>query len=116
MIDVISTVRLVMALGAAVMLVVCGRESCRDPTEASSGVQLFQMHCASCHGADARGNGPVARFSMFASQASPGWRLATVANIRPIMFTASSMASRMCRHLATAYAGLGLPVLRLGRR
>jgi len=30
------------------------------PDEMKNGEALFQQYCASCHGADARGNGPVA--------------------------------------------------------
>ena len=31
-----------------------------EPAFATAGAELFQTHCASCHGSDARGNGPAA--------------------------------------------------------
>jgi len=31
-----------------------------DPMFVDVGAELFETHCASCHGADARGNGPAA--------------------------------------------------------
>jgi len=30
--------------------------------QAAAGAELFRIHCAGCHGADARGNGPVAEY------------------------------------------------------
>ena len=31
-----------------------------DPTAAAEGGRLFRIHCASCHGKEARGDGPLA--------------------------------------------------------
>jgi mono/diheme cytochrome c family protein len=43
-------------------LVGCADEVCMNLSDRFSGAILFQLHCASCHGEDARGNGPVAEF------------------------------------------------------
>ncbi len=40
----------------------CADEICMNLSDRYSGTILFQLHCASCHGEDARGNGPVAEF------------------------------------------------------
>ncbi len=40
----------------------CADEVCMNLSGRYSGAILFQLHCASCHGEDARGNGPVAEF------------------------------------------------------
>ena len=44
-----------LALGTAAALLACG-ESTAPPT----GEELYLTYCASCHGRDGRGNGPVA--------------------------------------------------------
>ncbi len=54
--------RLVIPILAALTLLACTSGRCRDLSRSHSGAQLFQVYCASCHGADARGNGPVAEF------------------------------------------------------
>lgn len=54
----------VPALAALVVtaLAGCADEMCVSFSDRFSGAILFQLHCASCHGEDARGNGPVAEF------------------------------------------------------
>jgi mono/diheme cytochrome c family protein len=44
------------------MLVACGRPPapCPSPDDAAEGERLYLQVCASCHGADGRGGGPVA--------------------------------------------------------
>jgi mono/diheme cytochrome c family protein len=54
---VLALVVLVVATLAA-----CADEMCVNFSDRFSGAILFQLHCASCHGEDARGNGPVAEF------------------------------------------------------
>jgi len=58
--------RLTVLLATAVLLVTilaaCADEMCVDFSDRYSGAILFQLHCASCHGEDARGDGPVAEF------------------------------------------------------
>ena len=48
--------RLVGALLGCLLLAACGAE----PIEEVSGPVLFRHHCASCHGAEGRGDGPLA--------------------------------------------------------
>ncbi len=43
-------------------LAACADEMCFNFSDRYSGAILFQLHCASCHGDDARGKGPVAEF------------------------------------------------------
>lgn len=60
-----NTLRLVVrALAVLVVatLAACADEMCVNFSDRFSGANLFQLHCASCHGEDARGNGPVAEF------------------------------------------------------
>lgn len=45
-----------------ITLAACADEMCVSFSGRHSGAILFQLHCASCHGDDARGNGPVAEF------------------------------------------------------
>jgi mono/diheme cytochrome c family protein len=54
----------VLALGWLVLatLTACADEMCVNFSHRYSGAILFRLHCASCHGEDARGNGPVAEF------------------------------------------------------
>jgi len=59
--------RLVMCVAAAGLLLACGyakdtgKMVLRVPaTEATDGKQMYMSYCASCHGNDGRGNGPVA--------------------------------------------------------
>jgi len=47
---------------AALALEACASERCVNPSNTYTGAQLFQTSCSGCHGADARGNGPVAEF------------------------------------------------------
>jgi mono/diheme cytochrome c family protein len=51
--------RTVTALGAALGMMCCGSSFAHELPDLS-GAELFQHLCASCHGAAARGNGPVA--------------------------------------------------------
>ncbi|MDP1570983.1 MAG: cytochrome c [Vicinamibacterales bacterium] len=58
---------LVVALGVALASTAAGSHSPREPTPPcllastpTAGADLFRAHCASCHGVDARGAGPVA--------------------------------------------------------
>jgi mono/diheme cytochrome c family protein len=51
-----------ITLGLGLVLSVTGYTWQEDAgTTATQGAELFKTHCASCHGADATGNGPVAR-------------------------------------------------------
>ena len=51
-----------VTLGMGLVLSVSGYTWQGDAgTTATQGAELFKTHCASCHGADATGNGPVAR-------------------------------------------------------
>lgn len=56
---------LIIAIAAAATLV-CGAQSGptirinADKAPANSGKQMYNSYCASCHGLDGRGNGPVA--------------------------------------------------------
>jgi mono/diheme cytochrome c family protein len=43
-------------------LTACASEMCVTFSDRYSGAILYRLHCASCHGEDARGNGPVAEF------------------------------------------------------
>jgi mono/diheme cytochrome c family protein len=54
----------VLAVGVLVLvtLAACADEMCVNFSDRYSGAILFQLYCASCHGEDARGNGPVAEF------------------------------------------------------
>lgn len=54
--------RLVILIVAALTLEACASEKSVDLLSASTGAQLFRTSCSGCHGADARGNGPVAEF------------------------------------------------------
>jgi mono/diheme cytochrome c family protein len=49
-----------MALGAALLAACAAQRAPRTDRDAETGEQLFQKACASCHGLDARGGGPVA--------------------------------------------------------
>ena len=44
-------------VGTAMMLSLCGAVSAQD---AEVGAELFERHCATCHGIDATGGGPMA--------------------------------------------------------
>lgn len=46
---------------AAIAHAGAAQEGGPDPVLAELGAPLFQRHCAACHGADGRGEGPVAR-------------------------------------------------------
>ena len=48
-----------LMLAASTLLAACAATDDRD-TQQLSGVEMYQRLCASCHGVDARGNGPVA--------------------------------------------------------
>jgi mono/diheme cytochrome c family protein len=52
--------RLATFLPAAAVLVACTHTGDSHSTAASSGAELFQANCASCHGAQAHGDGPAA--------------------------------------------------------
>lgn len=52
----------VLAMLLIAGLVGCADEVCMNLSGRYSGAILFQLHCASCHGENARGNGPVAQF------------------------------------------------------
>jgi len=53
--------RIVIVLLIALGLVACKTTQIDNrPVAALSGVELYQRLCSSCHGVDARGNGPVA--------------------------------------------------------
>ncbi len=54
--------RLVILMVAALSVEACASEKCSDSSIAYTGAQLFQTSCSGCHGANARGNGPVAEF------------------------------------------------------
>jgi len=54
--------RLVILMITALALEACASEKCVDSSTAYTGEQLFQTSCSGCHGANARGNGPVAEF------------------------------------------------------
>ncbi|HXR88889.1 MAG TPA: c-type cytochrome [Steroidobacteraceae bacterium] len=51
-----------LALMVITTLVGCADELCMNLSDRYSGAILFKLHCASCHGEDARGNGPVAEY------------------------------------------------------
>ena len=51
-----------LAVLSTMTLTACADEVCVNLSDRHSGAILFQLHCASCHGEDARGNGPVAEF------------------------------------------------------
>lgn len=53
---------LAISVVAALALQACANEQCRNTSGAYTGAQLFRASCSGCHGADARGNGPVAEF------------------------------------------------------
>lgn len=62
-----GTVKRPLALAAVAVFVVAGLGACADElcmslSDRYSGTILFQLHCASCHGENARGNGPVSPF------------------------------------------------------
>lgn len=40
----------------------CASRECLDTSATASGVALFRINCAGCHGTNARGNGPIAEF------------------------------------------------------
>jgi mono/diheme cytochrome c family protein len=51
-----------VTLGMGLVLSVSGHSWQGEAgTTTTEGAELFKTHCASCHGADATGNGPVAR-------------------------------------------------------
>lgn len=51
------------ALGLAALLALAGMSGARsEDLSTSSGAQLFQSYCASCHGKEGAGDGPVAPF------------------------------------------------------
>lgn len=51
-----------LAIVVTTALAGCADEVCMNLSDRYSGAILFKLHCASCHGEDARGNGPVAEF------------------------------------------------------
>ena len=51
-----------LAVGLAVLPVFTAQLACAEELSGYSGAQLYQRFCASCHGARAEGNGPVAAF------------------------------------------------------
>ena len=53
-------IRLTLGLMAAASLAAC-IEARPDPGSTEAGARLFAENCATCHGADARGNGPTAQ-------------------------------------------------------
>jgi hypothetical protein len=53
-----AAIGVLVAMGIAA----CADEVCVNFSDRYSGAILFQLHCAGCHGEDARGNGPVAEF------------------------------------------------------
>jgi mono/diheme cytochrome c family protein len=54
----VAVVLLAGGLGLAIGL--AARARAADPSAADTGRQLYAQYCASCHGLDARGHGPVA--------------------------------------------------------
>ena len=53
----------VLPLLAAIALQSCASDRHSDTsTNGYSGARLYQVYCSSCHGADARGNGPVSPY------------------------------------------------------
>jgi len=54
--------RSLLPLMAASLLVACSAQRNQVAAAEPSGADLFRLHCASCHGENARGNGPVAPF------------------------------------------------------
>ncbi len=53
-------VRVPLALGAAILAsVICATSGAQDLT-GYTGKELYKEYCASCHGVEGRGNGPVA--------------------------------------------------------
>lgn len=54
--------RFFLAAAVTGSLAGCAGEVCMNLSDRYSGSMLFQMHCASCHGEDAQGHGPVAEF------------------------------------------------------
>jgi mono/diheme cytochrome c family protein len=54
--------RVLLSFLAASVCVSCRVPSLDEPVAQESGEQLYQRHCASCHGENAQGNGPVAPF------------------------------------------------------
>jgi mono/diheme cytochrome c family protein len=53
---------LLLALLASILIVSSAQEQARKgsipPSNTTSGAQLYSQHCAVCHGADLKGNGP----------------------------------------------------------
>ena len=47
---------------ACLVLTACTNRQCVEAPEQISGVTLFRINCAGCHGTNARGNGPIAEF------------------------------------------------------
>jgi mono/diheme cytochrome c family protein len=47
---------------ACTALSACASRECVDSSTTASGVALFRINCAGCHGTNARGNGPIAEF------------------------------------------------------
>lgn len=43
-------------------LTACADRQCLDTSGSASGVALFRINCAGCHGTNARGNGPIAEY------------------------------------------------------
>lgn len=53
--------RISLLLGLSA-LVGCSHSDDIGRTQVAAGAELFRVHCAGCHGADARGNGPAAEY------------------------------------------------------
>lgn len=58
----LSRCRVLLVVVAASLCVSCGAPQLDQPVFQESGEQLYQRYCASCHGGNAQGNGPVAPF------------------------------------------------------
>ena len=50
----------ILSFASIIVLAGCATSRTEPPIESLSGAQMYQRLCASCHGAEARGDGPVA--------------------------------------------------------
>jgi mono/diheme cytochrome c family protein len=58
--SVVSVLVPFIAFGSALMFAQTVKKTAVTPTSPSSGQEMFVAYCASCHGKDAKGNGPAA--------------------------------------------------------